>query len=83
MKNLLKKMKSYSFWTALSGALVIFIKSICKMFGVEIQDEIISSIVLGFASILVVFGVITMPSKEDENKEIVQEVYDIVGKYVD
>lgn len=77
MKNLLKKMKSYSFWTALSGALVIFIKSICKMFGVEIQDEIISSIVLGFASILVVFGVITMPSKEDENKEIeIKNTYD-------
>ncbi|MBQ8844907.1 MAG: hypothetical protein IJ008_02695 [Clostridia bacterium] len=70
-------MKSYSFWTALSGALVIFIKSICKMFGVEIQDEIISSIVLGFASILVVFGVITMPSKEDENKEIeIKNTYD-------
>lgn len=77
MKNLVNKMKSYSFWTALSGALVVFIKAICKIFGVEIQDELISGIILGFASILVVLGVITMPAKDKESDEIeIKNMYD-------
>ncbi len=65
----MKKIKSYSFWVALSGAAVVFVSVLGKIFGFAIKDELVSDLVMAFAGILVVFGVVSMPAKEDENKE--------------
>lgn len=65
MKN---KIRSYGFWTALAGALVVLINAIGKCFGFSVQEELVSNIVMALAGILVVFGVVAMPKKEEDSK---------------
>ena len=66
--------KSYGFWTALAGALVVFINAIGKIFGFYVEESLISDIIMAIAGILVVFGIVTMPknfssvtSTQDQN----------------
>ena len=63
LKNLIK---SYGFWTALAGALVVLIQALGKIFGFTIENEIISDIVMAIAGVLVVFGVVAMPKPQEE-----------------
>ena len=70
MKN---KIKSYSFWVALSGSIVIFVNALGELFGFSVQDDLISGLIMAFAGILVVLGIVTMPkdntSQEDEKQD--------------
>lgn len=66
MKN---RIKSYSFWTALSGAVVIFLNALGDLFGFAVQDELVSGLVMAVAGILVVFGIVTMPSNDSTNDD--------------
>ncbi len=68
LKNLIK---SYSFWTALAGAVVVLVNAIGRACGFFVDGEIISNIIMAVAGLLVVFGVVTMPksTKTEENKE--------------
>ena len=66
MKN---RIKSYSFWTALSGAVVIFLNALGDLFGFAVQDELVSGLVMAVAGILVVFGIVTMPSDDSTNDD--------------
>ena len=61
------KMKSYSFWTALSGAVVVLLQAIGDCFGFSVQSEIVSGIIMAIAGILVVFGVVSMPNNSQNN----------------
>lgn len=63
-----EKLKSYSFWSALSGAIVIFVNALGKIFGFSVEDELISGLIMAIAGILVVFGVVTMPNNKEETK---------------
>lgn len=65
----MKIFKSYGFWTALSGALVMLINAIGKCFGFSVEEQIISDIVMAIAGVLVVFGVVAMPKGENAKKE--------------
>lgn len=68
----LKQMiRSYGFWTALAGAIVVLVNAVGRAFGFFVEEEVISNIIMAIAGILVVFGVVTMPKGEqkDENKE--------------
>ena len=62
------KIKSYSFWTALSGAVVVLLQALGDCFGFSIQSEVVSGIIMAIAGILVVFGVVSMPKSSSENK---------------
>lgn len=62
-----KRFKSYSFWTALAGAVVVFLNALGDCFGFSIDNDLVSGLIMAFAGILVVFGVVTMP-KENEDK---------------
>ena len=69
MKN---KIKSYGFWTALSGAVVVLLNAIGECFGFSVDNEMVSGLIMAVAGILVVFGVVSMPednknSTEDDN----------------
>lgn len=64
-----KKIKSFGFWTALAGALTILVEALGKCFGFSVEEGLVSEIVLAVAGVLVVFGVVCMPSKEDEKQE--------------
>lgn len=64
------KFKSYSFWTALSGAVVVLLQALGKCFGFSIESDIVTGIIMAIAGILVVFGVVSMPNDSaKQNKE--------------
>ena len=65
----LKQMiRSYGFWTALAGAIVVLVNAVGRAFGFFVEEEVISNIIMAIAGILVVFGVVTMPKGEQKNK---------------
>lgn len=66
--------KSYGFWTALAGAVVVLVNAIGRAFGFFVEEEIISNIIMAIAGVLVVFGVVTIPrEKQDEQSEDKEE----------
>lgn len=70
MKNLKQKMKSYSFWTALSGAVVILIGSISKALGLSLDSEIAEEIIMGVCGILVAVGLVNAKTENStDNKK--------------
>ena len=64
-----EKLKSYSFWSALAGAMVIFVNALGKIFDFSVEDELISGLIMAIAGVLVVFGVVTMPSSKNESQD--------------
>lgn len=66
LKNLVR---SYSFWTALAGALVILINSIGNVFGFHIEEKLVSDIVMAVAGVLVAFGVVTLPASTKDKTQ--------------
>lgn len=66
MKN---KFKSYSFWTALAGAIVVLVQAIGKMAGFIPNTEMITDIVMAIAGVLVVLGVVSAPTPTDKTKQ--------------
>lgn len=73
MKNLLEKMKSYSFWISLTGALIIFINCLGNIFGFKIENAVIENVIMSFAGILVVFGVVTKDNNNENEEENIEE----------
>ena len=67
-KTMKDKIKSYSFWTALSGAVVVLLQALGDCFGFSIQSELVSGIIMAIAGVLVVFGVVSMPKNSTDNK---------------
>lgn len=68
----MKKIRSYGFWVALSGAVVMLVNALGKIFGFAVKDELVSGLIMAIAGVLVVFGVVVMPKndkKEDEDKK--------------
>lgn len=63
------KIKSYSFWTALSGAVVVLLQALGDCFGFSIQSELVSGIIMAIAGVLVVFGVVSMPKNSDNKTD--------------
>lgn len=66
MKN---KIKSYGFWTALAGAVVMLVNALGQMFGFSVDNEIITNVIMAIAGVLIVLGVVTMPKGEDGNQQ--------------
>ncbi len=68
-------MKSYSFWVSFSGALIILLNAFGRIFGWQIENQIVEDCIMSIAGILVVFGVVTMDNggdngeTPDENEE--------------
>ena len=65
----MKNIKSYSFWTALAGAVTILVSALGKCFGFSIDNQVITDVIMAVAGVLVVLGVVTMPKKENKNTE--------------
>lgn len=62
------RIKSYSFWTSLSAAVILLVNSIGNMFGFSIEDKLISNIIMSTCGVLVVLGVVSAPTKADEKE---------------
>ncbi len=64
----MNRFKSYGFWTALSGAVVVLLNAIGDCFGFSINNELVSGLIMAVAGVLVVFGVVSMPKNEQNDK---------------
>lgn len=62
MKN---RIKTYSFWVSLSGAVVVLVQAIGRAVGFIANADIISNIIMGIAGVLVVLGLVTAPTEEE------------------
>ena len=65
----MKIFKSYSFWTTLAGAVVLFVNLLSKLCGFAVESELISDVIMAFAGILVALGIVTMPKNNGNNEE--------------
>ncbi len=79
LKKLFEKMKSYSFWVSFTGALIIFLNCLGNIFGFKIENEVIENVIISFAGILVVFGLVTKDTASDsdetgdESEDVIEE----------
>ena len=65
MKTFKDKIKKYSFWTGLSAAVVMLCNAIAKCFGFSINDQMIEDVIMSICGVLVAFGVVCMPIKNE------------------
>lgn len=63
-------MKSYSFWVSFSGALIILLNSFGRIFGWQIENQIVEDCIMSIAGILVVFGIVTMDNGGDNGNTL-------------
>lgn len=70
MKNFFKNMKSYKFWVNLSAALIIFLNALSKPLGIQIENQIVEDVILGFAGVLVVLGLVSKNEKTQSEIEV-------------
>ncbi len=70
MKN---RIKTYSFWVSLSGAVVVLIQAIGRAAGFIPNADIINNIIMSIAGILVVFGIVSSPTEEELNEYIKED----------
>ncbi|MBO4412972.1 MAG: hypothetical protein J5779_03055 [Clostridia bacterium] len=63
----MKRFKKYSFWVSLSGAIILFVQVLGRIFNFISNDELINDLVMSFAGILVVLGVVSSPTDENDD----------------
>ncbi|MBE7074038.1 MAG: hypothetical protein E7379_03000 [Clostridiales bacterium] len=73
----MKIFKSYGFWTAFAGAVVLLVNALGELFGFSIESKLIENVILAFAGVLVVLGVVSMngekKAEQDEKGENQQQ----------
>ena len=69
MKNFKQKIKSYSFWTGLSAAVVMLANAIGKACGFTIDNQVVEDVIMSICGVLVALGIVCMPIKVEENDE--------------
>ena len=65
-----KLVKSYKFWSALAGAVGLLFIAINDTLGISINAGGVEQIILAVCGILVVFGVVKMPSNKEGQHEV-------------
>lgn len=63
------KFKSYAFWTSLAAAVVVLVGVLASIFGFEADEKLVTDLIMAVCGILVVFGIVKMPSKEATNTQ--------------
>ena len=63
----MKRFKQYSFWVSLSGAIILFVQVLGRLFNFIPNNELISDLIMSFAGILVVLGIVSKPTDEDDD----------------
>ena len=58
MKNYFKKINTYSFWVALSSAILILVQVVGRPLGLEIDEEVYMSVVNSVLGIFVLIGIV-------------------------
>ena len=65
MKKFKQTIKKYSFWTGLSGAVVLLVNALAKCFGFEIDNKLIEDIIMSVCGVLVALGIVCVPIKTE------------------
>ena len=63
-----KLISSYKFWTALAGAVGLFVTAISEFIGITISAEGAKEIIMTFCGILVAIGIVKLPTKKEQTK---------------
>lgn len=62
--TLKEKAKTYSFWVSLVSIALIIFRTVIEQFNLNISQNLVTSIITGVCGLLVLFGLISSPSKE-------------------
>lgn len=72
------KVKSYSFWVSLASAVILILKLVGQKFGFAVDEGLISDLFTSLCAILVLMGIIVVPSpsnlEQKNNTEIVNDI---------
>ncbi len=68
MKKIIKKFKKYTFWVAFVGVFVLFLQSVAKLIGCDIDISAVESAIMSFCGVLVVLGVVTKDASVEADK---------------
>ena len=61
------KIKSYSFWVSIASAVILILKVLGNRFGFTVDESMISDLFTALCSILVLLGIIVVPSYPTNN----------------
>lgn len=64
----MKIFKSYGFWTAFAGAVVILVNALGELFGFKIESKLIENVIMAIAGVLVALGVVSMGTKKESEE---------------
>ncbi|MBQ8908794.1 MAG: hypothetical protein IJY90_00680 [Clostridia bacterium] len=71
----MKIFKTYGFWTAFAGAVVILINALGDLFGFKIESKLVENVIMAVAGVLVALGVVSMSgTKKEDAQEAEAEV---------
>ena len=66
----MKIFKSYGFWTAFAGSVVLLVNALGDLFGFSIESKLVENVIMAIAGVLVALGVVSMNGeKKDEQAE--------------
>ena len=83
MKTFKEKIKTYSFWTGLSAAVVLLCNSIAKCFGFSIDDGLIEDIIMSICGVLVALGFVCVPKSQKTDTTNTEEIKDELTEALD
>ena len=72
------KIKTTSFWLGVGGCVIILLNCLSNLFGIEICADFVEDLVVSFCSVLVMLGIITKKTDNDDDKitkeELISEI---------
>lgn len=72
--NLKDKIRTYNFWISLASAVLVFLRLLGQIVGFEIDSSSFMDIVTALCGILVVLGIIIMPTSSKASTKVETEV---------
>lgn len=69
MKTFKEKIKTYSFWTGLSAAVVMLCNVIAKCFGFTIDNKLVEDIIMSICGVLVALGFVCAPKTSKQEQQ--------------
>lgn len=69
MKTFKEKIKTYSFWTGLSAAVVMLCNVIAKCFGFIIDNKLVEDIIMSICGVLVALGFVCAPKTSKQEQQ--------------
>lgn len=82
--NLKTKVKSYSFWVSLASAVILILKLVGQKFGFSVDEGLISDLFTSLCAILVIMGIIVVPSPSSiDQKSVSNEKINVTSKTIE